>query len=117
MTNPRNENKPRLDKNQYKHLGDFVLDLRRITSNCLQYNTSVDDSYRPIARDFLTLSEDLCRVFIAKVESPKVVYPSILCCWADCIGVIDELVNMTNLEDEHQTAWFFLQPVDYFCGG
>jgi hypothetical protein len=76
----------------------------------------VNDSFRPVAVDFLTTAEELCKFFIAKKELRKVVYPSILYCWADCIKAMDELVNMTG-EDGFQTAWFFLQPVPYFCGG
>jgi hypothetical protein len=95
---------------------EFVADLRLIAANCLQYNTTVNDSFRPVAVDFLTTAEELCKFFIAKKEMPKVVYPSILYCWADCVKAMDELVNMTG-EDGFQTAWFFLQPVPYFCGG
>lgn len=106
----------RLDKNQYKTVGDFVYDLRLIAANCLQYNTTVNDSFRPVAIDFLSIAEDLCKFFIAKNE-PTQVYPSLLYCWADCVKSITELINMTNPDDNHQTAWFFLQPVTYFCGG
>lgn len=108
---------PRLDKNQYVNLDDFVLDLRRIAANCLQYNTTLDDSFRPLAVDFLATAEDLCKLFLAKHELPKVVYPSLLYCWKDCVKAIDELIQMTNPEDGLQTAWFFLYPVSYFCGG
>mmetsp|Transcript_33301 Transcript_33301/g.80531 ORF Transcript_33301/g.80531 Transcript_33301/m.80531 type:complete len:834 (+) Transcript_33301:265-2766(+) len=107
----------KLDKNQYKTVCEFVQDLRLIAANCLQYNTTVDDSFRPVAVDFLTTAEDLCKFFIAKHEAPKTVYPSLLYCWADCIKAIDELINMTNPEDRLQTAWFFLHPVTYFCSG
>jgi len=107
----------KLDKNQYANLDEFVLDLRRIAANCLQYNTTLDDSFRPLAVEFLTTAEDLCKFFLAKPESPKIVYPSILYCWADCVKAIDELIQMTNPEDQLQTAWFFLHPVSYFCQG
>jgi hypothetical protein len=93
------------------------MDLRLIASNCLQYNTTLDDSFRPIATEFLSTVEDLCKFFIAKPETPNVVYPSLLYCWTACVEVIDELVNMTNPVDRLQTAWFFLHPVTYFCGG
>lgn len=93
------------------------MDLRLIASNCLQYNTTLDDSFRPIATEFLSTVEDLCKFFIAKPEMPNVVYPSLLYCWTACVEVIDELVNMTNPVDRLQTAWFFLHPVTYFCGG
>jgi hypothetical protein len=93
------------------------MDLRLIAANCLQYNTTLDDSFRPIATEFLSTVEALCKFFIAKPELPKVVYPSLLHCWKDCVGVIDELVDITNPVDKFQTAWFFLQPVTFFCGG
>jgi hypothetical protein len=108
---------PRLDKDQYSNISDFVMDLRLIAANCLQFNTTVDDSLRPEATEFLTTAEDLCKFFVAKPEVPNVVYPALLHCWADCLRVIDELINMTNPGDKMQTAWFFLQPVTYFCGG
>lgn len=107
----------RLDKNIYKTVDEFVGDLRLIAANCLQYNTTINDSFRPVAIDFLTTAEELCKYFIAKPESPKVVYPTLLYCWADCVKAIDELLNMTNPEDGFQTAWFFMQPVTFFCGG
>eukprot|EP00571_Detonula_confervacea_P006186 CAMPEP_0172316206 /NCGR_PEP_ID=MMETSP1058-20130122/27507_1 /TAXON_ID=83371 /ORGANISM="Detonula confervacea, Strain CCMP 353" /LENGTH=1200 /DNA_ID=CAMNT_0013030463 /DNA_START=35 /DNA_END=3637 /DNA_ORIENTATION=+ len=108
----------KLDKNQYSALGDFVQDLRLIAANCLQYNTSPGgDSFRPVAMEFLTTAEDLCRLFIAKHEAPTIVYPTLLYCWVDCIKAVDELINMTNPEDGLQTAWYFLHPVTYFCGG
>ena len=67
--------------------------------------------------DFLTTAEELCRYFILKHEAPKKPYRSILYCWVECIKVIDEAIKLTNPDDGHQTAWFFLHPVNYFCGG
>mmetsp|Transcript_3177 Transcript_3177/g.7062 ORF Transcript_3177/g.7062 Transcript_3177/m.7062 type:complete len:894 (-) Transcript_3177:256-2937(-) len=55
--------------------------------------------------------------FLAKHELPKVAYPSLLYCWTDCVKAIDELIQLTNPEDGLQTAWYFLHPVSYFCGG
>ena len=107
----------RLEKQSYKTVDEFVLDLRRIASNCLQYNTTVNDSFRPVATDFLSAAEDLCKFFIAKPESPKSVYPPLLYCWSGCVNALDQLLNMTNPDDGHQTAWYFLQPVNFFCGG
>lgn len=103
----------------YKTLDEFVLDLRRIAANCLQYNTTVEDSFRPVAVDFLTTAEDLLKFFVAGNEpgAKAGAYPGLLYCWPDCVKAITELVNMTNADDGHQTAWFFLHPVSYFCGG
>jgi len=107
----------KLDKNQYSTVAEFVLDLRRICSNCLQYNTTIDDSFRPIANECLTTMEQLCKFFIGKVESPKIVYPRPLYCWEECLKVIDALLKTKNPDDGYQTAHFFLQPVSFFCGG
>lgn len=109
--------KYRLDKNQYETVADFVLDLRRICSNCLQYNTTINDSFRPVATECLTTMEQLCKFFIGKNESPKIVYPRLLYCWEECLKVIDALLKITNPDDGYQTAHFFLQPVSFFCGG
>jgi len=83
----------------------------------LQYNTTVNDSFRPVAVDFLITAEDLCKFFIAKHEAPRIIYPPLLYCWADCVKTMDELINMKNTDDNLQTAWYFLHPVTYFCGG
>ena len=107
----------KLDKDQYSTIGDFVNDLRLIAANCLQYNTIVDDSFRPIAVNFLSTAEELVKFFVARPELPTVTYPSLLHSWKECVSVIDELVNMTNPENGLQTIWFFLFPVTYFCGG
>lgn len=117
MTSRACINRRRLDKNLYSTLCEFVMDLRLIAANCLQYNTTPDDSFRPMATEFLSTVEELCKFFVAKPELPKVVYPSLLHCWKDCVGVIDELVDMINPVDKLQTAWFFLQPVTFFFGG
>jgi len=107
----------KLDKNTYNTIIEFISDLRLIASNCLQYNTTVQDSFRPVAIDFLKSSEELCKYFISKTELPTKINPPILYCWDDCIKVINEVINMTNIEDKHQTAWFFLHPVPFFCNG
>ncbi|KAL7542395.1 hypothetical protein ACHAXR_011744 [Thalassiosira sp. AJA248-18] len=107
----------KLDKNLHSTVGEFVHDLRLIGANCLQYNTTVNDSFRPVAIDFLTTAEDLCNFFIAKHESPKTPYPSLLYCWEDCVKIFSELINMINPEDGHQTAWYFLHPVSFFFQG
>jgi hypothetical protein len=77
-----------------------------------------DDSFRAIAVNFLDTSEKLCNYFIAQHESTKVnAYPPLLYCWVDIVKVIDELIQVTNPTDGSQTAWFFMEPVTYYCGG
>ena len=113
----RNFSVERLDKNLYPTIAHFVLDLRRVFANCLQYNTTINDSFREAAVECLATAEDLLSFFIAKKEAPDVAYPSLLYCWEDCVKAIDSLLTITNPEDGHQTAWFFLQPVSFFCQG
>lgn len=117
---------PRLDKNQYSTIHDFVHDLRLIAANCLQFNSNAndamknDDSFRTIAVNFLDTSEKLCNFFIAQHESSSAkvnVYPPLLYCWVDIVKVLDELIQVVNPSDGTQTAWFFMEPVTYYCGG
>ena len=107
----------RLDKNQYSTVAEFVLDLRRVFSNCLQYNTTINDSYRPVATECLTTIEQLCKFFIGKNESPRIVYPRLVYCWEECLKVIDAVLKIKNPDDGYQTAYYFLQPVSFFCVG
>ena len=108
---------PRLDKNQYPSIAHFVLDLRRVFSNCFQYNTSVKDIFRPIATDCLNITDDLLNYFIAQVETPKSTYPTLLYCWEECIKIIHAVTDVMNPDDQYQTAYYFLQDVQYYCGG
>lgn len=119
---------PRLDKDQYSTVDKFVHDLRLIAANCLQFNTDIidslknEDSFRYSAVNFLETSEKLCNFFITQYElsssSSKInIYPSLLYCWLDCIKVIDEVFQVTNPHDGLQTAWYFKEPVTYFCQG
>jgi len=107
----------KLDRHQYETLAHFVLDLRRIFSNCLQYNTDYGDDFRSAAVECFGCAEDLLNFFVAKHESPTVVYPNLLYCWEKCINAIDSLLKVKNADDGHQTAWYFLQPVTFFCSG
>ena len=117
ITNSRASQHSRLNESKYSTVDEFVLDLRRIAANYLQFNSNIDDRFRPNALEFHTFVEDHCKIFIAEQELPKVVYPSLLYCWSDCVNVLDELINMKNPEDEQQTAFTFLHPVRYLCGG
>jgi hypothetical protein len=105
------------EKNDYATIASFVLDLRRIYSNCLRYNTSIKDSLRPVAARGLETIEKLLTVFLAKPESPTPVYPPLLFCWRLCLSALDTLYNLTNPEDGQMTAYYFLYPVSFYCGG
>lgn len=108
----------KLEKDSYQTVTQFVLDLRRVFGNCLRYNTTKQDSLRPVAVDMLKTAEELMAYFIAKPESSSQIYPSLLYCWGVCIDLIDRLLNVTNPSDGHQTAHFFLHPAStFFVGG
>lgn len=107
----------KLEKNQYVTIADFVFDLRRIFANCLRYNTTIQDSFRPLAVDILTLAEELLASFVAKPETPSVVYPPLLYCWKLCVSILDAVTNITNPTDGHQTAHYFMHPVSFYFGG
>jgi len=104
---------------------EFVLDLRRIFGNCLRFNTSNGkDSLRPIAVETLEKVEQLSNFFLTKSEftnkptaNVTPLYPSLLFCWKLCVNVIDTLYNLTNQEDKHHTAFYFMHPVTYYFGG
>lgn len=105
------------DRNEYGTISAFVLDLRRIFSNCLRYNTSIKDSLRPVAVQGLETTEKLLTVFLGKTEAPAQAYPPLLFCWKLCINVLDTLYNLTNPDDGNMTCYYFLYPVSFYCGG
>ena len=105
------------EKNEYTTLADFVLDLRRIFSNCLRYNTSIKDSLRPVAVQGLETTETLLAVFLGKPDPASPSYPPLLFCWKLCMNVLDTLYNLTNPNDGNMTAYYFLYPVSFYCGG
>ena len=107
----------KLEKNEYSTVADFVLDLRRIFANCLQFNTSIKDTLRPIAVECLVTAEELMTFFLAKPEFPAAAYPPQLYCWKLCLSVLDTLYNLTNPGDEQPTVLYFLYPVSFYCGG
>jgi len=94
-----------------------VVDIRRVFANCLRYNTGVNDSFRPVAKDMLASAEEILALFVAQPEPTKVLYPPLLFCWKLCLSIIDRLLNMTNPGDGHQTVHYFLHPVSFFFGG
>lgn len=104
----------KLEKDDYRDLNEFVLDLRRIFANCLRYNTSIKDSFRPLGRDMLIAAEQLMAHFIGEAECT---YTQLLYCWRLCLGILDALLNVTNPSDGHQTVHYFLHPVSFFFGG
>eukprot|EP00566_Odontella_aurita_P013187 CAMPEP_0113599098 /NCGR_PEP_ID=MMETSP0015_2-20120614/41950_1 /TAXON_ID=2838 /ORGANISM="Odontella" /LENGTH=459 /DNA_ID=CAMNT_0000507181 /DNA_START=253 /DNA_END=1628 /DNA_ORIENTATION=- /assembly_acc=CAM_ASM_000160 len=109
----------RLDKGDFKTVDEFVLDVRRIFSNCLRYNTGgKEDSFRPVARDLLSSSEEIFALFVAAPEaSTTVLYPPLLYCWKLCLSILDTLLGLKNPTDGHQTVHYFLHPVSFYFGG
>ena len=90
----------KLEKNEYRDLNEFVLDLRRVFGNCLRYNTSIKDSFRPLGMDMLMTAEQLMAHFIGEAEPT---YLPLLYCWRLCVGILDALLDVKNnvLSDAH----------------
>lgn len=107
----------KLEKGKYNKPADFAIDLRRIFGNCLRFNTTKQNSFRPIAVQMLKTAEELMAHFVAKPELPNQVYPPLLFCWELCINLIDRLLNVSNQSNGHQTAHYFMHPASYFFGG
>ncbi|KAG7345526.1 bromodomain containing protein [Nitzschia inconspicua] len=108
----------KLDNGGYSNVASFALDLRRIFSNCLQYNTSiVKDSLRPIAVEAFETADQLLMYFLAKPEYPQPTYAPLLFCWKLCLSLLDSLYNLINPDDKLPTAFFFMFPVAYYFGG
>jgi Bromodomain len=107
-----------LDRGSYSTVAAFVLDMRRIFGNCLQYNTSiVKDSLRPVAVETSETAEQLMAYFLGKPEIPQQAFPPLLFCWKLCLSVLDTLYNLTNPDDKVPTAYFFLYPVSFYFQG
>ena len=112
----------KLDKNEYKTVAQFVLDIRRIFANCLRFNTSMKDRLRPLAVDLQATAEDLMTTFLVRGQklptgNPADLYPPLLYCWSFCIKVLNTLFNLTNPVDGQPTVLYFLHPVTMYCGG
>ena len=105
----------KLENGSYSNLPDFVLDVRRISANCLRYNTSMKDSIRQSAVNVLKTAEDLMLVFLTGQDFPP--YPRLLYCWTLCINVLDTLCNIVNPTDGQPTVLYFLHPVSAYFGG
>lgn len=107
----------KLDRGAYASVAAFATDVRRICANCLQYNTSIKDSLRPVAVEVLETAEQLLGHFLKNGTAPPPAaqpsamsssYPPLLYCWKLCIGVLDTLFNLVNPEDGQPTAFYFL---------
>ncbi|CAB9496173.1 Bromodomain-containing factor 1 [Seminavis robusta] len=113
----------KLDKNEYRSVAQFVLDMRRIFANCLRFNTSMKDRLRPLAVELLSTAEDLMVTFLIRGKHPPPpaggpdLYPPLLYCWSFCIKVLNTLFNLTNPVDSQPTVYYFLHPVTTYCGG
>ena len=105
----------KLENRSYKSVADFCLDLRRIFSNCLCYNTGMKDSIRPVALNLLEKSENYLALFFSAVGYAS--YPKLLYCWKLCMEVIGTLFNLVNPSDGQPTVLYFLYPVKVYCGG
>lgn len=103
----------KLEKGEYADVASFVLDVRRVFANCLRYNTTIQDSFRPLARDMLMSAEQILALFVAAPAA----YPRLLYCWKLTLSLLDTLLNMTNPSDGFQTAHYFMHPVSYYVGG
>ena len=105
----------KVENKSYKSLADFCMDMRRIFSNCLCYNTSMKDSIRQVAAELLGTAEDLMAFYFA--QAGNVAYPKLLYCWKLCLEVLGTLYNIVNPSDGQPTVLYFLHPVKIYCGG
>lgn len=105
----------RLESGRHSKVSDFVLDLRRIFSNCLIFNTSIRDSLRPVACEVFETVEYLLKMFLGLPSEGS--YPPIIFCWKLCVEILDTLYNLTNPTDGQPTVLYFLHPVSHYCGG
>lgn len=107
----------KLERDLYTGLPEFALDLRRVFANCLRFNTTKQDSFRPIAAQLLKTAEELMAWFLGKADAPNQAYPPLLYCWELCINLIDRLLNVTNPTNGLQTAHYFMHPASYYFLG
>lgn len=108
----------KIETGQYKTVPEFVLDIRRIFGNCLRYNTTTGDSFRPVAVDMARDAESLFNFFLQQSPGmPSIIIPPLLYCWQVCIASLDVLLAMKSADDELPTAHFFLHPASFYFGG
>jgi hypothetical protein len=108
----------KLENDNFQTVPELVRDVRRIWGNCLQFNTTAGDSFRPLAAEMTTEAECLLRLFVQESGRPNVMfYPPLLYCWKLCLDALDALLGMKNSDDGLQTAHFFLHPASFYFGG
>lgn len=105
----------KLDKNAYGKVSEFVHDLRRIFGNCLRFNNTDGDSFRPVAKSMTDTSIGLMTIFFPRTKKP--VYPSLLYCWRECFDILDAALTLKNPDDGYPTVHYFLHPVSFYFGG
>ncbi len=116
----------RLDKNQYKTVSDFVIDVRRMFGNSLRYNIlQTDQVLREISRRLLKVTEQYLNVFILNSDATlggvaaagggsNKLYPSLLYCWETCLQILEDVLYLEDPVDKLQTAWYFLHPASAY---
>jgi hypothetical protein len=110
----------KLDRGEYATVSEFVVDMRRVFGNCLVFNNTAHDSFRPVAVKMISLSEDIMHLFI---QSPQNLngggrlYQTILYCWKECLEIIDSALELKNPNDGFPTIHYFLFPVSFYFGG
>lgn len=110
----------RLDKNQYKTVSEFVIDLRRIFGNSLRYNVLQSGQFtREIALNMLKSTEQYLNLFIPNSDAAlgggsNKLYPSLLYCWETCLQILEDVLHLEDPVDKAQTAWYFLHPASVF---
>ena len=108
----------RLDKNGYTSIAAFVLDVRRVFANCLRFNTVVGSaSLRPIAKNMISTTEDLLRLFLKDVNKKTKQFSQLLYCWKSCLEILDDILKLKNGDDGFPTAHYFLFPASFYYGG
>jgi len=107
----------RLDKNQYKTVAEFAMDIRRIFANCLRYNSEAANPLRAVAREMMTSAEALMIYFLKFGGEQVIPYPPLLSCWTKVVDALDQLLTVTT-SDGHLIAHYFLHPPSsYFFRG
>ena len=108
----------RLDKNGYKSISDFVLDIRRVFANCLRFNTVVgSESLRPVAKSMISTTEDLLQLFLMEINRKTKQFSPLLYCWKSCLEILDKILQLKNGDDGFPTAHYFLFPASFYYGG
>lgn len=110
----------KLDENQYTTVSEFVMDMRRVFGNCLVFNNTAHDSFRPVAVKMISLSEDIMHLFIQNhqdLNGGGRLYPTILYCWKECLEIIESALELKNPDDGFPTIHYFLFPVSFYFGG